>query len=71
MFLLPLAFFAAIALTIWFVAVSEASSSAKILVAALFAISLLCRYSRYSLAGLFLQIGLSIFVLLYRKAGSS
>jgi cadmium resistance protein CadD (predicted permease) len=70
MFLLPLAFFAAIALTIWFVVVSEASVPAKVLVAALLMISLLCRYTRYSFAGFFLQIGLGIFILLYRKARS-
>ncbi|HLZ54094.1 MAG TPA: hypothetical protein VKS19_06400 [Verrucomicrobiae bacterium] len=70
MFLLPLAFFAAIVLTSWFVVASEASWTAKILVAALFVISLLCRYSRYPFAGFFLQIGLGIFVLLYRKVRS-
>jgi len=70
MFLLPLAFFAAIVLASWFVVASEASWSAKILVAALLVISLLCRYSRYSFAGFFLQIGLGIFVLLYRKVRS-
>ena len=70
MFLLPLAFIAAIALVIWFVVASEASLPAKILVAVLFVASFLCRYTRYPMAGLFLQIGMAIYVLLYRKAHS-
>lgn len=71
MYLLPLAFFAAIALTIWFVVFSEAQLPAIILAAVLFIISWLCRHSRYPLAGIFLQVGLAIFILLYRKARSS
>ena len=65
--ILPLAFYLAIALTIWFVVFSEASAWAKIVVGILFAASLFLRYSHYSLAGLFLQIALSIFIALYLK----
>ena len=70
MFLLPLAFFAAIALAIWFVFMSEASVTAKFWSLRSCMISFLCRYTRFSFAGFFLQIGLSIFILLYRKARS-
>lgn len=68
MFLLPLAFFAAIALTVWFVFMTEPSGLAKVLLAALCIVSLLFRYSRFWLVGLFLQVAISIFVLLYQKA---
>ena len=67
MFLLPIAFFAAIALVIWFVFFSEASAFSKILVGTLFAVSFLLRYTRFGLAGFFLQIAIGIFVLLYQK----
>ena len=70
MYLLPLVFILAIALTIWFVALSEASVLAKVLVAVLFGISLVCRYSRLPSAGFFLQVVLGIFVLLYQRARS-
>ncbi len=70
MILLPLVFFLTIALTIWFVFVSEAPALAKILAAALFVVSLFLRYSRFYLAGFFLQIALSIFMAIYQKIKS-
>jgi hypothetical protein len=70
MILLPLVFFLTIALTIWFVFVSEASAPAKILVAVLFVASLFLRNSRYSLMGFFLQVALGIFVALYQRVKS-
>jgi hypothetical protein len=70
MILLPLVFFLSIALTIWFVFVSEAPALSKFLLAVLFVVSLLLRYSRFSLLGFFLQITLSIFVAIYQKAKS-
>ena len=70
MILLPLVFFLTVALTIWFVFVSEASAPAKILVAVLFVASLFLRYSRFALAGLFLQVALGIFVAIYQKLKS-
>jgi hypothetical protein len=68
--LLPFVFFIAIALAIWFVVFSEASMRAKIIVGVLFVASVFLRYSRYtslSLTGLFLQIGVSIFIAIYLK----
>jgi hypothetical protein len=70
MFLLPLAFYGAIALTIWFVGFSKASGLPKTSVVFLFAVSFFLRYSRFAMVGFFLQIGLAIFVLLYRKVRS-
>jgi hypothetical protein len=70
MFLLPIAFFAAIALAIWFVLFSAASMPIKITLGVLFVASLLLRYSRFSMAGFFLQIAIAIFVLLYRQTRS-
>jgi hypothetical protein len=67
MFLLPIAFFAAIALVIWFVFFSEASVLSKILVGVLWAVSFLLRHTKFDLEGFFLQIAVAIFVLLYRK----
>ena len=66
MYLLPLAFIVVIALTIWFVFVSDASPIAKIIVGALFVISFLLHPSIFSSAGFFLRIGISIFVLFYQ-----
>ena len=68
MFLLPLVFIAAIALTIWFVVASDASPFTKVLIAVLFGASLMCRNTRFALAGFFVQVVLGIFVLLYRRA---
>jgi hypothetical protein len=68
MFLLPIAFFAAIALVIWFVFFSEAPVLSKILVGVLWAISFLLRHTKFGMEGFFLQIAIAIFVLLYRKA---
>jgi hypothetical protein len=68
--LLPFVFFIAIALAIWFIFFSEASLRAKIIVGLLFVASTFLRYSQYtslSLAGLFLQIGVSIFIAIYVK----
>ena len=70
MILLHLVFFLIIALTIWFVFVSEAPALAKILVAVLFVVSLFLRYSRFSLVGFFLQIALGIFMAIYQKIKS-
>ncbi|MDD5139501.1 MAG: hypothetical protein PHY43_04475 [Verrucomicrobiales bacterium] len=70
MILLPLVFFLTIALTIWLVFMSEASKFSKILVAVLFVVSLWLRYSRFALAGFFLQVALSISVALYQKVKS-
>ena len=70
MILLPLVFFLTIALTIWFVFVVDASAPSKILVAVLFVASLFLRYSRFALAGLFLQVALGIFVAIYEKVKS-
>lgn len=67
MFLLPLAFYGAIALTVWFVLASEAAAKVKVVLAALFILSVWLRHSRFALAGFFLQIALSIFILLYQK----
>jgi hypothetical protein len=68
--LIPFVFFIAIALAIWFVVFSEASTWAKIIVGVLFVASVFLRYSQHtslSLAGLFLQIGVSIFIAIYLK----
>ena len=68
MFLFPLALLAAIALTIWFVLVSEAPVIAKVVVCVLFFISLFLHPSRFPLAGFFLQIAIAICLLLYQMA---
>ena len=65
--ILPLAFILAIALTIWFVFVSDASLIAKLSVAALFLASWWLRFSRFSMAGFLIQVGLSIFIAVYLK----
>ena len=57
----------AVALTIWFVVFSEASTKAKIVVGLLFLASLLLRYSGYSMVGFFLQLALGISLALYLK----
>lgn len=67
MFLLPLAFFVTIALAVWFVLMSDASVPGKVVVAALFLLSLWLGHTRFAMAGFFLQIALSIFILLYQK----
>ncbi|HXR47182.1 MAG TPA: hypothetical protein VN784_07040 [Candidatus Limnocylindrales bacterium] len=66
MYLFPLAFFVAIALAIWFVFISEASVIAKILVAVLFITSFLLHPSAFPMAGFFLRIAISVFILLYQ-----
>jgi len=70
MFLLPLAFYGAIALTIWFVFFTEASTTLKIFAAGLFVASLLLRYTHFALAGFLLQIAIAIFILIYQKTRS-
>lgn len=66
MFLLPLAFLVAIALTIWFVFISEASVIARVLVGVLLIISFFLHPSIFPLAGFFLRVAISVFVLLYQ-----
>ncbi|HUA36973.1 MAG TPA: hypothetical protein VMA35_01080 [Candidatus Sulfopaludibacter sp.] len=66
MYLFPLVFVVAIALAIWFVFISEASVMAKILVAALFIASFFLHPSLLPMAGFFLRIAISLFVLLYQ-----
>jgi hypothetical protein len=66
MYLLPLAFIVSIALTIWFVFISEASVIAKVLVGALFVISFFLHPLSFPMAGFFLRIGISISVLFYQ-----
>jgi hypothetical protein len=70
MFLLPFVFIAAIALTIWFIFFTEAPMPAKILVGLLYIATLLLRFSRFSMAGFFLQIALCISLALYQKLKS-
>ena len=70
MLLFPIIFIAAIALTIWFILFTDAGVLAKIVVGTLYAASLLLRFSRYSMAGFFLQIGLCIFLAIYQKVKS-
>ena len=67
MFLLPLAFFAAIALAVWFVFVSEATLPVKIVTAVLFILSLWLRHTQFAMSGFFLRIAISIFILLYQR----
>lgn len=66
MYLFPLAFLVAIALAIWFVFISEAAVIAKILVAVLFITSFFLHPSPFPMAGLFLRIAISVFILLYQ-----
>lgn len=70
MLLLPFAFLIALALAIWFVFFSEASVRAKIIVGLLFSVSFLLRFTRFSLAGFFLQIALGVFIAIYLKVGT-
>ncbi len=69
MLLLPFAFLIALALAIWFVFFSEASVRAKIIVGLLFSVSFLLRFTRFALAGFFLQIALGVFIAIYLKVG--
>lgn len=66
MFLLPLAFLVTIALAIWFVFMSDASKVARIVVGILFVISFFLHPSSFPMAGFFLRIAISIFVLFYQ-----
>ena len=66
MFLFPLAFLVTIALAIWFVFMSDASLVAKIVVGILFVTSFFLHPSAFPLAGFFLRIAISIFVLFYQ-----
>lgn len=68
MLLLPLAFFIAIALTIWLVCFSEAPVPVKGAVAALLVFSLWLRHTRFGMEGLILQVVMSLFILLYQQA---
>ena len=68
MFLLSLAIIAAVALTLWFVFVSDASAVLKSVVVLLLAGSWLLRYTRFAMAEFFLQIAPAVFILLYEKA---
>ena len=71
MLLFPIVFIAAIALTIWFVFFTDAGLLAKIVVGSLYVASVLLRFSRFSLAGFFLQIGLCIALAIYQKVKSA
>ncbi|HTQ50771.1 MAG TPA: hypothetical protein VMJ12_08665 [Candidatus Acidoferrales bacterium] len=66
MYLFLLAFLVAIGLAIWFVFISEAPVIAKILVGALLVISFFLHPPVFPLAGLFLRIAISVFILLYQ-----
>jgi hypothetical protein len=66
MYLFPLAFFVAIALTIWFAFFSDAPVIAKVLIAVLFVVSFFFHPTAFPLAGFFLRIAVAIFVLLYQ-----
>ena len=68
MFLLPLAFIVALALTVWFVLFSEARMRLKIAVAILYLGAQLLNHTRFATAGFFLQIAISLFILLYWQA---
>jgi hypothetical protein len=70
MFLLPIVFIAAVALTVWFIFFTDAPIPAKILVGFIYVASLLLRFSRYSVAGFVLQIALCILLALYQKIKS-
>jgi hypothetical protein len=66
MYLFLLVLFVAIALAIWFVFISEASVIAKVLVGALFVISFFLHPTPFPMAGFFLRIAISIFVLFFQ-----
>ena len=66
MYLFLLVFLVAIGLAIWFVFISEASVIAKILVAVLFIGSFFLHPSPFPMAGFFLRIAVSIFILFYQ-----
>jgi hypothetical protein len=66
MYLFPLASFVAIALLIWFVFISEASVIIKIIVGVLFAFSFFLHLAPFPMAGFFLRIAISIFILFYQ-----
>ena len=68
--LLPIVFILAIALTAWFVICTDAGVLTKIIVGSLFVASMLLRFSRFSMAGFFLQTGLCIFLAIYHKVKS-
>ena len=70
MILFPLVFVAVIALTIWFIVFTDAPVTAKILVGVLYVLTLLLRFSRYSMAGFFLQIAVGISLALYQRIKS-
>ena len=58
-----------VALTAWFVVASEASVITKIVVAAIFGFGLACYFgwiAGWWLFGLFLLVGVSVFILLHR-----
>ncbi len=66
MYLFPLVFLVTIALAIWFVFISEASVTAKILAAVLFTVSFFLHPSHFPMAGFFLRIAISLFILIYQ-----
>jgi hypothetical protein len=66
MYLFLLVLFVAIALAIWFVFISEASVIAKVLVGALFVTSFFLHPTPFPMAGFFLRIAISIFVLFFQ-----
>jgi hypothetical protein len=66
MYLILSAFFVTIALTIWVVFLGEASVVAKVIVGTLFIVSFFLHPSPFPLAGFFLRIAISIFVLFYQ-----
>ena len=66
MYLFPLVLFVAIALAIWFVFISEASVITKIVIGVLFVISFFLHPSIFPMAGFFLRVGISVFVLFYQ-----
>jgi len=66
MYLFLLVFLVAVGLVIWFVFLSEASLMAKAVIAVLFVVSLFLHPAAFPVAGLFLRIGISIFVLFYQ-----
>jgi hypothetical protein len=66
MLALPLG--AAIILTIWFVLVAEASARGKFLLVALCLLALWLQTTRFWVAGIIIEVGISLFVLLHQKA---
>jgi hypothetical protein len=65
-FLIPLV--GSITLAFYYLFLTDASFISKVLIAAVLIVSFACRFwlVQYSLAGLFLQVGLCIFILFYR-----